>query len=61
MTHYAFIWIFASYYTSHKPGTAQLTGVIIGGTLLLTGFAWLVMKWYDTPLRQYLSARRKRG
>jgi peptidoglycan/LPS O-acetylase OafA/YrhL len=60
MTHYAAMWIFASYNTSHKPGPAQLALVISIGTLVLVGFAWLMMKLYDTPVRQYLTARRKR-
>ncbi|HEY9258980.1 acyltransferase [Chitinophaga sp.] len=59
MTHYVAMWIFANYYTSHKPGTTELSLVIIGGTILLIGFAYLVMVLYDIPVRKYLTARRK--
>ncbi|MGO4293245.1 acyltransferase family protein [Chitinophaga sp. RAB17] len=59
MTHYAAMWIFANYYNAHKPGTAELSFIVITGTLLLIGFAYLVMVRYDIPVRKYLSAKRK--
>ena len=59
MTHYVAIWVFLNYYNSHKPDTTQLTFIVIGGTLLLVAFAYLVMIAYDIPVRKYLSARRK--
>lgn len=61
MTHYAAIWIFANYYYGHKPGTTQLSFVIIGGTLILVAFAYLVMVAYDIPVRKYFTAKRKQG
>ncbi len=59
MTHYAVMWIFGNWYLSHKPGTTELTVVVTGGTLLLVGFAWLVMAGYDIPVRKWLNDRRK--
>jgi peptidoglycan/LPS O-acetylase OafA/YrhL len=59
MTHYAFIWMFANYYASHKPATGQLTIIIITGMILLVGIAYLVMVIYDIPLRRYLTDKRK--
>jgi peptidoglycan/LPS O-acetylase OafA/YrhL len=59
MTHYAAIWMFFNYYTAHKPALPQLTLVIITGVMLLLGFAYLVMTFYDIPLRNYLTSRRK--
>lgn len=61
MTHYAAIWIFGAYYTANKPETSELTLIIITGTLLLIGIAWLVMVLYDMPVRRYLASLRKRG
>lgn len=61
MTHYAAIWIFLNYYKSHKPDTAQLTLIIITGTILLIGLAYLIMVIYDIPVRRYLSNKRKQG
>lgn len=61
MTHYAVLWMFGNYYTSHKPGTTQLTFIIIAGLILLVGASYLVMVIYDIPLRKYLTDKRKKG
>ncbi|MCV9928366.1 acyltransferase [Flavobacterium sp. LS1R49] len=60
MTHYAVMWIFANYYTKYKPETSQLTFIIIIGTILLVGIAYLTMISYDIPVRKYLTDRRKK-
>lgn len=60
MTHYAVMWIFANYYTTYKPETAELFFIISIGTLLLVGFAYLTMVFYDIPIRKYLTDRRKK-
>lgn len=59
MTHYAVIWMFLNYYTSHKPATGQLALIISAGTVLLIGIAYLVMVIYDIPVRRYFSNKRK--
>lgn len=59
MTHYAAIWIFGHHYTANKPGTSELALIIVTGTLLLVGFAYLVMVLYDTPVRRYLHKKRQ--
>jgi peptidoglycan/LPS O-acetylase OafA/YrhL len=61
MTHYMAIWIFYNYYNTYKPGTTQLTVIVIAGTMLLIGFAYLVMVFYDEPVRKYLNEKRKKG
>jgi peptidoglycan/LPS O-acetylase OafA/YrhL len=58
MSHYAAIWIFGAYLTVYKPGPAELTFVVIAGTILLVGFAYAIMKLYDVPVRKYLANRR---
>jgi peptidoglycan/LPS O-acetylase OafA/YrhL len=58
MTHYAAINWFGHYYLSHKVSDTQLFFIIVAGTLLLLGLAYLAMKFYDTPLRRYLTERR---
>jgi peptidoglycan/LPS O-acetylase OafA/YrhL len=60
MTHYAFIWIFGNYFTSRKPSATQLTYIIITGTIFLVIFAYLVMRFYDVPVRRWLAKKRKR-
>jgi peptidoglycan/LPS O-acetylase OafA/YrhL len=59
MTHYAVLWMFGNYYTSHKPATGQLVLIIITSLILLVGFAYLVMVVYDIPVRKYLNNKRK--
>ncbi|RYY20196.1 MAG: acyltransferase, partial [Sphingobacteriaceae bacterium] len=58
MTHYAVLWIFGNYYTAYKPGTMQLTFIILSGLILLVGVAFLVMTMYDIPVRRYLTGKR---
>jgi peptidoglycan/LPS O-acetylase OafA/YrhL len=58
MTHYTVIWMFMNYYNSHTPGTLKLTLIVSIGVLIMTGFAYVVMRLYDIPVRRYLSARR---
>jgi peptidoglycan/LPS O-acetylase OafA/YrhL len=58
MTHYAVLWMFGNYYTSHKVSSMQLTWIIVAGLILLTGAAYLIMVVYDIPVRKYLSNKR---
>jgi peptidoglycan/LPS O-acetylase OafA/YrhL len=60
MTHYSVIWMFLSYLSSHTVGTTQLFFIITIGTIVMVGFAYLVMKIYDTPIRNYLTELRKK-
>ncbi|GAA3752330.1 acyltransferase family protein [Terriglobus aquaticus] len=57
MTHYAVIWSFGDFYSSHKPDAAHLAAIVVAGTLLLTAFAYLVMVLYDKPVRAYLRSK----
>jgi peptidoglycan/LPS O-acetylase OafA/YrhL len=57
MTHYAAIWIFGNYYTTTKPSTAELTLVVICGTIFLIAFAYLAQVLYDVPVRKYLARK----
>jgi peptidoglycan/LPS O-acetylase OafA/YrhL len=61
MTHYAVMWIFGNYFLTFKPNTTELTFIIIIGTILLVGFAYLVMVVYDIPVRRYLSRKAQKG
>ena len=60
MTHYGFIWIFGHYFTTQKPAAGELSWVIILGVILLVGFAYIVMRWFDEPVRRWLSNRWKK-
>ncbi|HTN09263.1 acyltransferase [Agriterribacter sp.] len=60
MTHYAAIWVFGHYYTNNKPEGTGLVFIVITGTILLIGLAYLVMIIYDIPVRRYLTNKRQK-
>lgn len=60
MTHYAVIWMFLNYYSSHSVSTMQLVLIITMGTILLIGISYLMMRLYDLPIRKYLNDKRKK-
>ncbi|MGK6352068.1 acyltransferase family protein [Parapedobacter sp. DT-150] len=57
MTHYFAIWIFGNFFLANKPEPRDLTGVIILATIGLLFIAYLAMRFYDEPIRKYLSKR----
>jgi peptidoglycan/LPS O-acetylase OafA/YrhL len=61
MTHYAVIWIFGNYYTNEKPPAGELPYIIILGTIFLICFAYLVMRFYDMPVRRFLANKSRQG
>lgn len=56
MTHYSVIWIFLNFYNHHKP-ISYINLLITLSVFLLIGFAYLVLVWYDMPLRAYLKRK----
>lgn len=57
MTHYFAVGIWGSYYLLHKPtGMALWLPVIILAVSIFV-FAWLVMRFYDEPVRRYLAKK----
>lgn len=60
MTHYAFLWMFYDYIDKHKLSGGQLALIIAPSVIVLIGFAYLVMNFYDGPVRKYFTERRKR-
>lgn len=61
MTHYAVIWVFGNYFTTKKPPAGELSYIITTGAVLLVLFAYLVMRFYDIPVRQYLTKKWRVG
>jgi peptidoglycan/LPS O-acetylase OafA/YrhL len=57
MVHYPFLWLFLSYVERTKPSVYQMVPIIIIGTVLLIGLAYLVLIYIDKPIRRYLSKR----
>lgn len=58
MTHYMVMWSFAYLYRTYPLQGLQLVLMVAAMTAALAGFAWLVLKYYDEPLRAYLSRRK---
>ena len=59
MTHYPFMWIFLSYVTVEKPGVDTLSWLIPVSLISLIGFAYLVFKFLDFPIRRYFKDKLK--
>jgi peptidoglycan/LPS O-acetylase OafA/YrhL len=57
MTHYAAIWIFGNYYTSKKPPVEDLPYIIMPGIIIMVLIAYVVMVFYDIPVRRYLTKK----
>jgi len=57
MIHYGFLWIFLSYVAKMRPTLNEMVPIIVAGTLLLIGLAYLVWKFVDKPIRKYMSPR----
>jgi peptidoglycan/LPS O-acetylase OafA/YrhL len=55
MIHYAGIWWFGNYFTTQNPPQEHLPWSIGIGTLAMMLFAWLVMTFYDMPLRRFFN------
>lgn len=55
MTHYSFIWIFGNYFLEFHPDKTTLAAIVIGGTIMMVFFAWIVMKFFDMPVRKYFT------
>ena len=54
MTHYFVVGIFGSYYTLYKPAGLRLWILVIARMIAIVIFTWLVMRFYDEPVRKYL-------
>lgn len=57
MTHYSVIYVFGNFYDTHRPDTFNLVVVVSTGVLVLVTFAYVVMTFYDIPIRRFLSSR----
>lgn len=54
MTHYFCVSVFGSYYLSHKPSGATLWMIVIILMIFILVFSYIVMRFYDEPVRKYL-------
>ncbi len=59
MTHYMGIWWFGNFFfNTDPPPHDMLPWLTIVGTIAMLAFAWLVMRFYDIPVRNFLSRKR---
>ncbi|MDR1224358.1 MAG: acyltransferase [Tannerella sp.] len=58
MTHITTVWIFGNYYTKYNPAGLQLYATVSGLIVFNLLSAYLIMKFYDEPLRRWLTARK---
>lgn len=61
MIHYPFLWLLCSYMEKYKPTLITMTIVIIVGTPLLIGLAYMIMTYIDIPVRKLLKRRMERA
>lgn len=55
MSHYAIMWIYGNYFMLHNPDNKTLLWIIVLGTVGCVAFSWIVMKFYDIPVRKYFT------
>ena len=60
MTHYLAIWSFMNFVNAAHPDSRHLAIIVPTGVLLLFALAWLVMTFYDVPVRTRLTAALRR-
>lgn len=54
MIHYPFLWLFLSYIEVHKPTLVTMHITMVVGVALLITLAYLILKFVDIPVRNYL-------
>ena len=57
MTHYSVIWIWGDLAEKHKLAVSGLGPAVACGVVAMVAFAWLVMVFFDAPVRAYLRAK----
>jgi peptidoglycan/LPS O-acetylase OafA/YrhL len=58
MTHYAALWFFGNYYAKYQPAGGELFAIVSIGVIVLVAFGYLVMRYFDEPVRAYLNKKR---
>ncbi|MFI5453196.1 acyltransferase family protein [Pedobacter sp. UC225_61] len=61
MTHYPFVWIFLTYVLVVKPPLSLLAIVISISVISLIILAYLIMKFIDIPIREYLKSKLRKA
>jgi peptidoglycan/LPS O-acetylase OafA/YrhL len=59
MSHITTVWIFGNYYTKYNPAGAKLYLIVCGLIIFNLAFACFIMKFYDEPVRKWLTKKMK--
>lgn len=57
ITHYPFIYIYTMWILEKKPSAGEIIPVAIGLFFFFVLLAYLALKWYDEPVRNWLKRR----
>jgi peptidoglycan/LPS O-acetylase OafA/YrhL len=57
ITHYPFIYIYTMWIVEKKPAPAQILPIVGGLFTLFIALAWLLLKYYDEPVRAWLQKK----
>lgn len=60
ITHYFVLWIYGNWFVQTEPEQPVLYMVIGLATVLVVAVAYVVFRWYDKPVRRYLTERMNR-
>ncbi len=60
MTHIPVVWLFTDYYNTVKPEGTKLVLIVSCLVIFNLLFAYAVMRWYDEPVRKWLTGIKKR-
>lgn len=61
MTHITTVWMFGDYYNKYQPTGMKLFLIVTVLSVINLLFAYIVMRWVDTPIRKWLINKRKKG
>ncbi|AMJ64150.1 acyltransferase family protein [Hymenobacter sp. PAMC 26628] len=61
LVHYPFIYIFTHWVAATRPTLAQAAPVMAGLLVFFLALAWAALRFYDEPVRAWLSARTRRA
>ncbi len=60
LVHFPFTAIFAHWVSATHPPLGRIALVMAALVVSLIGLAWVALRWYDEPVRAWLSARARR-
>lgn len=59
ITHFPLIYLYTAWVSNHKPGMLEAMPMALLVFVASIAFAYICLKWYDEPLRNWLKGRAK--